>query len=517
MKFTLSLILALFINLLYGQVYEEWDAFYTGPDDQGSQQGHYVLLDEQGNVYVGGTSYGSDSTSYDFVLIKYNSNGSELWVARYDGGHGYDGITGIDIDLFGNVYVTGRSRISYHFDFVTIKYDDQGNVIWERRYDGPVQLADDPVDLVVDNFGSIIVTGESAGLDSIKDFLTIKYDPNGDTIWTRRFRMTDTLSCFPKTIEVDSFDNIYVAGDCFPGFSVVKYNTNGDIIWTNNYKGDSGIGRLNAMKIDQHQNVFFTGIYNGKYTTIKLNANGLQQWVSIYNSPDDNFNEPFDIDLDADNNIYITGVSDGDPSGSVKRDIVTIKYDFNGIEQWVRRNDGINHGDDFGYVVAVDAENSIIVAGQRDGAYYTISYNANGEVQWDRMYDDNSASECEARDIEIDCKGNVYVTGWCDYQTDADRITTVKYARTEPFNCFVGLEEAERDILEIYPNPVNDHLNINNVAHEDVFTLYGLLGEVVFKSEINPGSYRIGLPGLPRGIYLYKLTSGLKSGKLIFQ
>ena len=518
MKFTLSLIFILYTSILYGQVFEDWDAFYTGPSTQGSHQGYKILLDDQGNVIVSGTSFGSDSTHYDIVLIKYNSTGSEMWLARYDGGkNDYDGITGMDIDLLGNIYVTGRSRISSYFDFITIKYDSDGNKIWERRYDGPAHLADNPIDLVVGHLGSIYVGGEGTGLDTIQDFLTIKYNSQGDTLWTRRYRMIDTLSCMVRDIEVDSFDNIYVAGNCYPGYSVVKYNTEGDLLWTYDYHGEFGTGRLNAMKIDRDQNVCLTGIYDGKYTTIKLNASGLQEWVNIYNSPDTNFNEPYDLDFDTDGNIYITGVSDGDPSGFVKRDIVTIKYDAVGNEKWVRRKDGLNHGDDFGYAVTVGSENTIYVTGKRDGAYYIVAYNADGVIQWERIYDTDSAIECESRDIKVDCKGNVYVTGWCDYEPNADRIITVKYARTEQFNCFVGVEKLESEELDIYPNPVNDLLIICNVTQNDIFNLYNLLGELVLKREIIQGSNRIVLPELPNGIYLFTLGSGLRSGKLIIQ
>jgi hypothetical protein len=139
-------------------------------------------------------------------------------------------------------------------------------------------------------------------------------------------------------------------------------------------------------------------------------------------------------------------------------------------------------------------------------------------MDWDAIYNGPSTQGGhQGYNILLDGNGNVYVIGSCEYQANIERIATIKYARTEPFNCFVGVETVESEVLEIYPNPVNDQLNINNVAQDDIFSLYGLLGEVVLISKINPGSNRIVLPELPRGIYLYRLASGLKSGKLIFQ
>ncbi|MCJ7831622.1 MAG: hypothetical protein MUP86_03795, partial [Dehalococcoidia bacterium] len=80
-------------------------------------------VDVSGNVYVTGWSYGS-GTDYDYATIKYDTDGNEKWVARYDGpASDYDSAGALGVDGTGNVYVTGYSPASgTSYDYATIKY-----------------------------------------------------------------------------------------------------------------------------------------------------------------------------------------------------------------------------------------------------------------------------------------------------------------------------------------------------------------------------------------------------------
>jgi hypothetical protein len=105
-----------------------WLSQYQGPV-QGLHQGNAVALDNIGNVYLAGQSPGN-GTGNDIVAIKYDSNGNQLWVQRYDGpAHGDDIATGIVVDNQANVYVTGYSATTNGgTEFVTIKYAQLTNI-----------------------------------------------------------------------------------------------------------------------------------------------------------------------------------------------------------------------------------------------------------------------------------------------------------------------------------------------------------------------------------------------------
>lgn len=113
----------------FAQVSEAWVATYNG-------SANAIALDKAGNIYVAGTAKDLD-TLEDIITIKYDSNGNQLWVARYNGpGNGWDVARGLAVDTNGNVYVTGSSLgLGTDSDIVTIRYDANGNQVWADRYD----------------------------------------------------------------------------------------------------------------------------------------------------------------------------------------------------------------------------------------------------------------------------------------------------------------------------------------------------------------------------------------------
>lgn len=97
---------------------------YFGPDST-ENMAYDIAVDNLGNVYVTGSSLSAGMAwVYDHATVKYNSDGSEQWVARYNGPQNlYDGALSLAIDDSENVYVTGFSYIDYyHYVYTTIKY-----------------------------------------------------------------------------------------------------------------------------------------------------------------------------------------------------------------------------------------------------------------------------------------------------------------------------------------------------------------------------------------------------------
>nr|MDQ2987388.1 SBBP repeat-containing protein [Armatimonadota bacterium] len=263
-----------------------WVARYNGPGNS-YDLAHALAVDGAGNVYVTGYSLGA-GTREDYATIKYGSNGNQLWLARYNGpGNEYDYANALAVDAAGNVYVTGESYGGENdFDYATIKYDSNGNQLWVARYDGPGNDLDLAWALAVDGAGSVYVTGSSVGAGTFSDYATIKYDSNGNELWVARYNGPGNNDDSATALAVDGAGNVYVTGSSYgPGtfydYATIKYDSNGNQVWLARYNGTgNGNDFASALTVDGAGNVYVTGGSQGvgpgpDYATIKYVQNAV--------------------------------------------------------------------------------------------------------------------------------------------------------------------------------------------------------------------------------------------------
>jgi len=315
-----------------------YNSFFGRPDKPCA-----LAVDGSGNVYVTGWCMGSDLDN-EYLTVKYSTNGQLLWVKRYDGsGSGDDAASAIVVDGSGNVYVTGYSCGSGgkkdKKDYATVKYNTDGKQLWVKRYNGPGKGWDGARALAVDGSGNVYVTGDSEGSGTYgnSDYATIKYNTNGKQLWAARYNGPANDWDIGWAIAVDGSGNVYVTGysggsGTADDFATIKYNPNGKQIWANRYNGPDNLRDVaSAIAVDGSGNVYVTGLssvegpdYNYcDYATIKYSPGGLQLWVKTYNGPGNKYDWPCGISVDSRGNVYVTGTSEGSSTGE---DYATIKY-----------------------------------------------------------------------------------------------------------------------------------------------------------------------------------------------
>jgi hypothetical protein len=156
-----------------------WTQIYDGPSSK-EDGGYDIAIDRNNYVYVVAKSL-NDSSRYDMATIAYSPNGAQLWVQRYPTRQslGYSQHPWITTDIFGNIFVTGSLRtVAYDvYDFVTLKYNSNGYQAWAAIYNNALNTADVPQAITTDENGNIYVTGKS---DSSwgSCFRTIRYRDN---------------------------------------------------------------------------------------------------------------------------------------------------------------------------------------------------------------------------------------------------------------------------------------------------------------------------------------------------
>jgi len=384
-------------------------------------------------VYVTGCSV-SQNNVCGIATIKYNFEGIQEWVARYSEyeSKAYD----IAVDNNGNVYVTGSSMVGGMGRYQTIKYNPNGYMIWSRTYGGQYPLGPSNARAIaIDANGNVYVTGRSVGSNTDADFATIKYGPNGEELWIKRYNHANLID-EANAIAVDNFGNVYVTGrsnDPQSGFDgvTIKYSPLGQEMWVRRYSGpENKNDSLISIAVDNSGNVYVTGtvsLTSPDYVTIKYNSNGVPLWVNTYDSGINGIDCARSIAVDESGNVYVTGESWYYGSGF---DYVTIKYAPNGNLLWCQRYDGGSA--DYPTAIVVDNFGNVYVTGKSAGSNgydcVTIKYNPDGIVEWiERYNNENANGDDGANAIAVDNWGNVYITGYSEDSSGFPDYITISY------------------------------------------------------------------------------------------
>ncbi len=373
---------------------EKWVARYNGhPTTNYPDEARAIAVDENGVYVTGYTRNRVVEDSSDFCTIKYDkTTGDTIWVRKYNGTASQcDEPYALAIDDSGNVYVTGRSEgTGTGFDYLTIKYSSNGDSLWTARYNNYENGWDMAYAIAVDTNGNVYVTGESYAPATYYDYATIKYNSSGVQQWARRYSYEGNWSDEGKAITVDDSGNVYVTGRSIStttswDYATIKYNAGGTRQWVARYHGmESYDDEPTGIVVDPLGNVYVTGgsgigpLFYYQYVTIKYSPSGAERWVRTYLGPGCISSKANDIAIDNQNNIYVTGES-YDSASVTYYDYATIKYDSAGVQQWVARYNGPADGSDLATSIAVDGESKVYVTGYSTGSdvyydYATIKY-----------------------------------------------------------------------------------------------------------------------------------------------
>ena len=154
-----------------------WDRIWGGSSDD---WGYGVSVDEDGNVYIVGSTTSFGAGANDAFIAKFSSNGDLIWDRTW-GTSSIEGAYGIAVDVHGNVYVTGNTQ-AYHLtrleDVFIAKFSSDGNLIWDLVWGG--SDPDYGEDIDVDDAGNLYVVGSTFSFGN-KGFL-LRLDSDGNLL-----------------------------------------------------------------------------------------------------------------------------------------------------------------------------------------------------------------------------------------------------------------------------------------------------------------------------------------------
>lgn len=148
-----------------------------------------VLNTIDSHIYSCGSTLNSNGT-YDILITKHNGSNVLIWSVTYSGsGNYHDYASKITFDTSGNILVVGSSQISSNdYDGVVLKYEPDGDLIWSQTYNGTGNGLDGFTAVLTDASKNVYVGGGSyEGLSSLTDMLLIKYDSSGTSLYTKKW------------------------------------------------------------------------------------------------------------------------------------------------------------------------------------------------------------------------------------------------------------------------------------------------------------------------------------------
>jgi hypothetical protein len=437
--------------------------------------------------------------------------------------------------------------------FIISTIVSEAQICFQKTYGGPFFEMASCVRQTSDG-GYIVVGNAPATSGNGKDICLIKTNEYGIEQWTKKIGeiYDEAGSCVRQTTD----GGYIISGTIFndiSGFSLqyyfVKTNANGDTVWTRKY----GFGQKGATSIYQtiDGGYVFTGVSvdNSQHCVGKLNSNGDLLFEKYYGFLSTISSS---IQQTTDGNLII--------SGSKGLDFCLVKLDGIGDTLWTRIYGNTDH--EYGSFVQQTSDGGFIIAGRKlcdtlSDKTYIVKTDSNGDTIWTKSYQGvcGGGPHCVQQTSDggyiigdISCTywqdtlylrtvkmnsngdslwtntfgGSIYYGIGCFVQqtTDGGYIisgsTSILGAGNTDFiliktndNGIVGvhndLSEIDSAIIEVFPNPANDFINIKSNTEINNITILNLEGRKMFSKQLSRTTETIDIKVLNEGVYFVQL------------
>jgi hypothetical protein len=440
------------------------------------------------------------------------------------------------------------------------KINKQGNLIYIKKHGKTGQVWNAFISSFIklhDN--NFFVAGTI--YDSVsneRDALMIKFNPLGDTIWTKKFGGNFTEEYFLSSLE-DTNGNLYAIGakvisQTNYDYFIVKTDSNGNQIWQRTY-GNNNIDEGWAMNFTHDGNLIVAGgrefppdIWDGHL--MKIRPNGTVIWNKRYGTSNGDcaivrvnttldkgfvFLSCLDTVINVGDEQYVNYVAKTDSSGNL---LWRNFYNgpFGGQATVVDMTRELNDG-------------SIVFCGAKwDGVEnrrvgWLMKLDANGNEIWQTTpkFTDTLLSnqlDCRLHDFK-QTSDNGFICAGKAFGAGHGLTSDYWLVKLDSFGCdipgcqFVGIEENKSTgKVFIYPNPATNQVFVSikssNKQHafkEAVLKIYDVGGKEIYTqtSTLNTSAYseyHINISQFESGIYFHTVTSEneiIGKGKLIKQ
>ena len=381
------------------------------------------------------------------VIVKYDINGNILWKKNWgeilesvapteDGGFVVVGYAEIS-------YIMNGIRVKGSADGIIMKCDADGNILWQNLWGGNGN--DQFYNVMPTKDNGVLVSGASSSTDieglSNKgdiDAIILKYDKDGNVLWEKSYGGSKSES-FDNVVITENED-IIASGDTFssdidglttkgtPDGLIVKYDRDGNILWNKSW-GGSGQEYFRSLILTKDDGYVVVGETNSlnpeglttqatsRYTDaiiVKYDKDGNVLWQSSWGgTKDDKFNS---IALAKDGGYLVAGWFESsnieglpNKSNYLAPEAMIVKYNQNGKIMW-QKSWGGNWSDEFNSIISTKNNEYVVVGTSTSTNIEGLEHNNEKDfiiVKYLIKYDlENTISETVNGTAEIIQEGN---------------------------------------------------------------------------------------------------------------
>jgi hypothetical protein len=236
--------------------------------------GSDVIQTKDGGYFIAGST-----------MIKTDSSGNLLW-SKAIAGFNTDHSNSVIETAAGEIVIAGQSKLTNptNYQFVLIKSDSAGNQIFGKRFGE--STAESANKIALTNDGGYIIAGETASYPVASDGVLIKTDSAGNITWARTY----------GGIHYDGFNTVKQTSDggylalgltrinTIYYLLVVKTDSTGNLSWSKTYKYGSSSWGYSLCETNDGNFILAGGCASsgGASLLIKIDSNGAVIWARMF-------------------------------------------------------------------------------------------------------------------------------------------------------------------------------------------------------------------------------------------
>lgn len=448
---------------------------------------------------------GEADNTYAYMM-KVDSAGTFEWFKKADTQSGFKKVIRTWDSTF--VAIGGQFNVGNMVnDAFIVKFDDNGDTLWTKNIEHPTGLSLNTTSIVESIDSNYLICGYTSAQNNS---FVLKISASGDLIWSTIFNPLNTSLAQGITYGPDS--TVYICGQYNDGVNFVSsyiasFEHDGTPI------SSTGYNSVDFYDIVYHMDsLFVLGAQSSEIFVSRLTAEGQIDWMNNYFYVWDNTQDKMHLHTATNGNLitmvgdrmFTTNAIEITPEGSVVSQKNVI---MDGVDMLETQKNGyflLGYGPLYGIKLLQFDHLGVIRLNE--------TFSPNNECLWDSWQSINPTFVAPAS-TNLQSNGTVVVNQSTiafnsEYISDYEGCVEI----------WGGIDESDLPEVSVYPVPASDKVNFKQdlgLAFSLVIT--DLTGRMVLQRAKVMGEISIDVSELPQGNYIYSITFSneqVRTGKI---